>query len=164
MAETIRNREDLAARVEALRQAGKKVVLTTGCYDFLHVGAVRHLRAAKALGDVLVLGLRSDESIRRGLGPKRPLMLLEDRLGVLASFEMVDFAVVYDEEDASRLIAALAPDLLAVGGDEGAGTPLERAAVESAGGRVAEIVGDPEGHTTENLIAEIVKRYGPKGR
>jgi rfaE bifunctional protein nucleotidyltransferase chain/domain len=161
MAEVILDRSVLALRVKALQQQGKTVVFTNGCFDLLHVGHVRYLRGARALGDVLVLALNTDESIRRLKGPQRPLMGLEDRLGVLSAFEMVDIVTAFDEDTAMPILMALRPDIQAKGTDYTPDTVPEKDVVASYGGRVA-VVGDPKDHSSRDLIGEIIKRYGPK--
>ena len=108
----------LRRRIAALRRAGKRIVFTNGVFDLLHTGHVRYLRAAKALGDVLVVGLNSDRSVRRlGKGPGRPLVKGRDRAEVLAALEMVDYVVIFGEDTPLELIAALRPDVLVKGGD-----------------------------------------------
>jgi rfaE bifunctional protein nucleotidyltransferase chain/domain len=161
MAEVILDREVLARRVKELQAQGKTVVFTNGCFDLLHVGHVRYLRGAKALGDVLVLAINTDESIRRIKGNKRPLMSLEDRLGILSAFEMVDIVTAFDEDTAMPILMALKPDIQAKGTDYTTESIPEKDVVASYGGHVA-VVGDPKDHSSRNLIGEIVKRYGPK--
>ncbi len=137
MSEVILEWDDLVRRVADLRSKGQKMVFVEGCFDLLHVGHVRHLRHAKEQGDVLLVALRSDDSIRSLKGPRRPLMPLEDRMGVLSSFEMVDLVTVLAEESSRRLLDALQPDVVVK----------------------AEEAGD---HSIEGLIQEIARRYGPK--
>jgi len=158
LAEIILDRKILAAKVGELKAAGKTVVFANGCFDLLHVGHVRYLRGARALGDVLVLALNTDESIRRIKGPQRPLMTLEDRLGVLSEFEMVDFLTAFDEDTAMPILLELKPDIQAKGTDYTPDTVPEKDAVASYGGRVA-VVGDPKNHSSRNLIQEILARY-----
>ncbi len=161
MAEIILDRGLLAGRIRSLQSEGKKVVFANGCFDLLHVGHVRYLRGAKALGDALVLALNTDESIRRLKGPQRPLMSLEDRLGVLSEFEMVDFLTAFDEDTAVPILMALRPDIQAKGTDYTPETVPEKDAVASYGGQVA-VVGDPKDHSSRDLIREILSRSGKK--
>jgi D-beta-D-heptose 7-phosphate kinase/D-beta-D-heptose 1-phosphate adenosyltransferase len=161
MAEVILDRDVLARRVKELQAQGRTVVFTNGCFDLLHVGHVRYLRGAKALGDVLVLALNTDESIRRLKGSKRPLMSLEDRLGILSAFEMVDIVTAFDEDTAMPILLELKPDIQAKGTDYTTESIPEKDVVASYGGRVA-VVGDPKDHSSRDLIGEIVKRYGPQ--
>jgi len=97
-AEVVLNHLELSERLEALKAKGRKIVLSDGCFDLLRTGHARYLRAAKALGDVLVLALPSDEAVQKALGPGRPLLPLEDRLGILAAFEMVDWVTSYSKK------------------------------------------------------------------
>ena len=108
----------LRRRLTALRRAGRRIVFTNGVFDLLHPGHVRYLRAARRLGDVLVVGLNSDRSVRRlGKGPGRPLVNQRDRAEVLAGLEMVDSVIVFDDETPDRLIRTVQPDVLVKGGD-----------------------------------------------
>ncbi|MGH7740079.1 MAG: adenylyltransferase/cytidyltransferase family protein [bacterium] len=160
MAEIILDHAQLAARVQALQALGKKVVFANGCFDLLHVGHVRYLRGARALGDALVLAVNSDESVRRLKGSARPLLPLEDRLGILAAFEMVDFVTAFEEDTVSPLLLKLKPDLQAKGTDYTPDTIPEKDTVASYGGRVV-VAGDSKDHASKNLIQEIVEKYGP---
>lgn len=160
MAEIILDHAQLAAKVQALQAQGEKVVFANGCFDLLHVGHVRYLRGARALGDVLVLAVNSDGSVRRLKGPARPLLPLEDRLGILAAFEMVDFVTAFEEDTVAPLLLKLKPDLQAKGTDYTPETIPEKDTVASYGGRVA-VAGDRKDHASKNLIQEIVEKYGP---
>lgn len=161
MAEVVLDRKVLAGKIRALQAKGEKIVFANGCFDLLHVGHVRYLRGAKTLGDKLVLALNTDESIRRLKGPQRPLMSLEDRLGVLSQFEMIDFVTAFEEDTATPLLLALKPDIQAKGTDYTPDNVPEKDTVASYGGRVA-VVGDPKDHSSKDLIKEILSRYGPK--
>ena len=112
----ILSRENLKKELERLKEQGKRIVFTNGCFDILHVGHVRYLREAKALGDVLVIGLNSDASVDR-LKPGRPVNSEEQRAEVLASLVMVDYVTVFDEDTPYDLINLLKPDVLVKGGD-----------------------------------------------
>jgi rfaE bifunctional protein nucleotidyltransferase chain/domain len=161
MAEVILNHNELSRKIEALKAHGQKVVFTNGCFDLLHVGHVRYLRGAKALGDVLVLALNSDDSVRRLKGKERPLLPLEDRLGILSAFEMVDFITAFDDDTVTPLLLKLKPQIHAKGTDYTPETVPEKETVASFGGKVA-VVGDPKDHASKDLIQEILKKYGPK--
>jgi len=161
VAEVVLDRKALAGKIRALQAKGEKIVFANGCFDLLHVGHVRYLRGAKALGDKLVLALNTDESIRRLKGPQRPLMSLEDRLGVLSQFEMIDFVTAFEEDTATPLLLALKPDIQAKGTDYTPDNVPEKDTVASYGGRVA-VVGDPKDHSSKDLIKEILTRYGSK--
>jgi D-glycero-beta-D-manno-heptose 1-phosphate adenylyltransferase len=143
----------LAAR---LRAEGKRVVLANGVFDLLHVGHVRYLTAARALGDVLFVGVNGDAAVRRLKGAGRPLMPAAERVELLAALKPVDHVVVFDEDTADRLVALLRPDVHAKGTDYTRASVPEAASVKAAGGRV-EIVGDAKNHGTRDLIAQIRK-------
>jgi len=146
----------LAAR---LRAEGKRVVLANGVFDLLHVGHVRYLTAARALGDVLFVGVNGDAAVRRLKGPGRPLMPAAERVELLAALRPVDHVVVFDEDTADRLVSLLRPDVHAKGTDYTAASVPEAASVEAVGGRVA-IVGDPKAHATRDVIARIRRGDG----
>ena len=145
----------LAAR---LRADGKRLVLANGCFDLLHVGHVRYLSAARALGDVLFVGLNSDAAVARLKGPGRPLMPAVERVEMLGALRAVDHVVVFDEDTADRLVALVRPAVHAKGTDYTEATVPEAASVRAIGGHVA-IVGDPKAHATRDLIARIRERF-----
>lgn len=155
--------EEAERLASAWRGQGKRLVLANGCFDLLHVGHVRYLRAARALGDALVVGLNSDASVRRIKGPGRPVMPVGERAELVGSLAGVDAVVVFEEDTAEALIARLRPDIHAKGTDYSAESVPERAAVLAVGGRVA-IAGDPKGHSTKDLIAAILARFGSLAR
>jgi rfaE bifunctional protein nucleotidyltransferase chain/domain len=146
--------EEAGALARRLRADGQRVVLANGCFDLLHVGHVRYLTAARALGDVLFVGLNSDSAVARLKGPGRPLMPAAERAEVLAGLRAVDHVVVFDEDTADRLVSLVRPAIHAKGTDYTEATVPEAASVQAAGGRVA-IVGDPKDHATRDLIARI---------
>jgi len=148
-----------AARVaDRLRAAGKRIVLANGCFDLLHVGHVRYLQAARALGDVLFVGINDDAAVARLKGAGRPLMPAEERAEVLGALRAVDHVVVFDEDTADTLVAALQPAVHAKGTDYTPDTVPERETVRAHGGRVV-IVGDPKAHATRDAIQTIVERF-----
>jgi D-glycero-beta-D-manno-heptose 1-phosphate adenylyltransferase len=153
--------EAAGALATRLRGEGQRVVLANGVFDLLHVGHVRYLTAARALGDVLFVGVNGDAAVRRLKGPGRPLMPAAERVELLAALRPVDHVVVFEEDSADRLVALLRPDVHAKGTDYTAASVPEAASVRAAGGRV-EIVGDPKEHGTRDVIAQI-KRL-PDGR
>jgi len=122
--------------VPRLKRAGKKVVFTNGCFDLLHVGHLRILREAKRLGDILIIGLNADRSVKKLKGPGRPLVPQRERAELLAALEPVDYVVVFGEETPARLIAALRPDILVKGNDYASQIVIGREVVEQAGGKV----------------------------
>jgi rfaE bifunctional protein nucleotidyltransferase chain/domain len=147
----ILNREQLRRRVAEWRGAGERIILTNGCFDLLHVGHVRYLRSAKALGGRLVVGVNADESVRRLKGEGRPLMPAAERAEILAALECVDAVVVFAEPDVRALIREIRPDIHAKGTDYTADNVPERDTVLECGGRVA-IVGDPKDHSATELM------------
>jgi rfaE bifunctional protein nucleotidyltransferase chain/domain len=151
VSEKILDREQLRERVAWWRRTGERIVLTNGCFDVLHVGHVRYLRAAKALGGKLIVGLNSDDSVRALKGPGRPHVPAEERAEVLAALEPVDAVVVFPEADVRTLILEIRPDIHAKGTDYTAESVPEREVVIACGGRV-EIVGDPKDHSATELI------------
>lgn len=133
------------------RAAGEKIILTNGCFDLLHVGHVRYLRAAKSLGGKLVVAVNSDASARALKGEGRPRVPEAERAEILAAFEDVDAVTVFDALDVRDLIRLLRPDIHAKGTDYTASNVPERDVVIACGGRVA-IVGDPKDHSTTDLL------------
>lgn len=150
--------EKLVSKLEEGRLAGKKIVFTNGCFDILHVGHVRYLAAARSEGDLLVVGLNSDISVRSIKGDRRPLVNQDQRAEVLASLVWVDYVVVFDEPDPLRLIQTLKPDVLVKGADWGEENIIGAEFVKAMGGKIirAELV--PEASTTR-IIERIVKRF-----
>ncbi len=148
------DREPLRHRVEQWRAAGERIILANGCFDLLHVGHVRYLRAAKALGGKLIVALNSDDSVRRLKGEGRPLMPAAERAEILAALADVDAIVVFPEADVRALIRELRPDVHAKGTDYTSDTVPERDTVLECGGRVA-IVGDPKDHSVTAFVARL---------
>jgi len=151
--------EGARAVAEKARAAGRRVVLANGCFDLLHVGHVRYLEDARALGDLLIVGVNGDDAVRRLKGPGRPLMPAVERAEMLAALRAVDHVVVFEDDTADRLVALLRPAVHAKGTDYTAESVPERASVHAAGGRVA-IAGDAKQHSTRDVIAEILARFG----
>ncbi len=147
---------ELVPILKKLRRSGKKVVFTNGCFDLLHSGHVRYLREAKAAGDVLIIGLNSDRSVRGLKGPGRPLVPEGERAELLAALEMVDYVVIFDRPTPRELIAAIAPDILVKGGDWKRDRIAGADEVEAAGGRVL-IVPLVPGRSTSRLLEKIVE-------
>jgi rfaE bifunctional protein nucleotidyltransferase chain/domain len=158
----VTQKEALRLRDEA-RTAGKKAVFTNGCFDILHRGHVEYLQSASILGDLLFVGVNSDASVARIKGPERPIVVLEDRMRVLASLACVDYVVSFDEDTPAALIDRLVPDVLVKGGDWEAERVVGRATVEGHGGRVA-IVDFRRGYSTRKIIERIKERYCKKGQ
>jgi rfaE bifunctional protein nucleotidyltransferase chain/domain len=138
-------------RVEEARRTGLSIAFANGCFDVLHVGHVRYLAGAKAEGDVLVVGVNGDESVRKLKGPGRPVLPAEDRALLVAAVKVVDHVIVFAEDDVRALLDALRPDVHCKGTDYTEETVPERDVVRSYGGRIA-IVGDPKRHDTRALL------------
>ena len=149
-------RKDIAKFCEILRQGGQKVVFTNGCFDILHAGHVTYLEAAKAQGDVLVLGLNTDESVRRLKGPERPINSELDRAKVVGALRAVDYVVLFGEQTAEAVIAEVKPDVYVKGGDYTLDTLPEAKIVQSYGGKVV-FIDMVEGRSTTNIINKIKK-------
>ena len=146
----------------AWRVAGLRVVCTNGVFDLLHYGHLTYLEAARALGDVLVIGLNSDRSTRAYKGPLRPLVPEHERAALLLALQPVDYVVIFDDETAEQLVEHLQPDVYCKGGDYGgaSGKVLPEArVVERYGGQV-ELIPYLPGHSTSELIERIRTRYG----
>lgn len=141
-------RDNLSAFAAALRAHGQRIVFTNGCFDILHVGHVRYLGAARALGDCLVVGLNSDASVRRLKGPERPVNEEADRAEVLDALRAVDYVTIFDEPTAAELIEIIRPDVYVKGGDYTIATLPEAEIVRGYGGRVEFIDLVPERSTT----------------
>jgi D-beta-D-heptose 7-phosphate kinase/D-beta-D-heptose 1-phosphate adenosyltransferase len=144
----------LAARLAPSRADGGRVIFTNGCFDLLHPGHVRYLAAARALGDVLVVGLNSDASVRRLKGPPRPILHTGERAEVLAALTAVDHVIVFEEDTPRALITALRPDVLVKGADWAADDIVGAQEVRAGGGRVVRIDLVPGVSTTE-LIGRL---------
>ena len=143
--------EQLVERFGRPQRNGKRIVFTNGCFDLLHPGHVHSFEAARALGDVLIIGLNSDESVRTLKGPGRPVIPQDERAEILASMECVDAVVIFDELTPQRVVAALLPDVLVKGGDWPGNQIVGREEVEAAGGKVVLIDVVPGYSTTEIL-------------
>jgi rfaE bifunctional protein nucleotidyltransferase chain/domain len=142
-----------------LKVEGKKIVFTNGCFDILHVGHVRYLKKAKSLGDILIIGINTDRSVKTIKGEKRPIVPEKERAEVLSALEFVDYVVFFDDPDPLALIVALKPDVLVKGADWSKARIIGREAVENLGGRVVRIPMVP-GASSTGLIEKINKVYG----
>lgn len=148
------SKDKIADFCQVIRDGGKKVVFTNGCFDILHAGHVRYLNTAKSFGDVLVLGLNTDASVRRIKGPTRPINNELDRAEVVGALEAVDYVVLFDEPTAEALIKLVHPDVYVKGGDYTIETLPEGQIVLAYGGQV-ELVNLVAGRSTTNVIAKI---------
>ena len=152
------SREKLKKKIDALRGEGKKIVFTNGCFDILHVGHTRYLRDAKKQGDILVLGLNSDESVRTLKGEKRPLTPENERADILASLESVDYVTIFHELTPLKLIEYLRPHVLVKGGDWKEEEVVGRESVGKWGGKVV-IIPEIKGSSTTNVIEKVKKAF-----
>lgn len=157
----ILSRDRLRERVAEWRRAGQQIVLANGCFDLLHVGHVRYLHGAKALGGKLIVAMNSDASVRHIKGEGRPFMPAGERAEIIAALADVDAVVLFDEADVRALIREIRPDVQAKGTDYARENVPERDEVMAGGGRV-EIVGDPKDHSTSTMLAQL--RTRAKGR
>ncbi len=154
----IKSLDVLAPLIAAEKNRGKRIVFTNGCFDLLHAGHVKYLQKARNLGDLLVLGLNSDASVRRLKGAKRPLIDQDERAHLLAALDCIDYVTVFDEDTPLELITALKPYILVKGGDYSLDGVVGREIVESYGGRV-ELVTFVDGKSTTNIIERILELY-----
>lgn len=148
------SRVDAVRWIDRYQQQGGVVVFTNGVFDLLHPGHVRYLQQARALGDALVVGLNSDDSVRRNKGPERPITPAVERAEILAALECVDVVVIFDEDTPASIIDACHPDILVKGADWPADQIVGRDTVESRGGRVVRIPVEP-GQSTSAIISRI---------
>jgi D-beta-D-heptose 7-phosphate kinase/D-beta-D-heptose 1-phosphate adenosyltransferase len=151
----------LKHELDRLRSMGKKIAFTNGCFDILHVGHTRYLRQAREKGDVLVLALNSDSSVRQIKGEKRPLIPQDERADLLASLEFVDYITIFNETTPLELILFLKPDVLIKGGDWAEEEVVGRDEVISWGGTVV-IIPEIPGASTTNIVEKILTVYGNK--
>lgn len=150
------DRNKIVETCNEIRSGGKKIVFTNGCFDILHAGHVRYLTAAKSFGDILILGLNSDESVKILKGANRPINNEKDRAEVLLGLKAVDYVVIFGERTAEKLISEVRPDVYVKGGDYTIDKIPEAKIVQSYGGRV-ELVQFLAGHSTTNIIKAINK-------
>lgn len=152
---------DLNGLIEIRRRAekeGKKIVFTNGCFDILHRGHVHYLEKAKTLGDILIVGLNSDESVKKIKGEKRPIVSQDDRAFVLSALGCVDYVCIFDEETPEELIKKLVPDILVKGADWEKEDIVGKDIVEKSGGQVVTIP-EVKGKSTKKIIHTIIDRY-----
>jgi rfaE bifunctional protein nucleotidyltransferase chain/domain len=156
--ENILSREKLKERLDILKGEGKTIVFTNGCFDIIHAGHVRYLTEAKKLGDILVLALNSDSSVKVIKGDERPIVPEEERAIVVGSLESVDYVTLFDEETPLRLIEYLRPHILVKGGDWDEESVVGRDAVRQWGGAVV-IIPEVKGASTTNIIEKIRNNF-----
>ena len=150
---TIVTRAELSQIREKLKREGRKVVFTNGCFDIVHRGHVEYLTKAKALGDVLFVGMNTDSSVRRLKGTTRPIVCQDDRAFVLAAFRVVDYVCLFDEDTPHELIKAIVPDVLVKGSDWTIDSIVGKDIVEAAGGTVQTI-----DFVTNRSTTDIIKK------
>jgi len=154
MQSIVLTREELVERVATARENGARIVLANGCFDVLHVGHVRYLAGARELGDVLIVGINSDQQVAAQKGSGRPVLPAEERAEIVAALESVTYVTIFDEPTVEQLLLTLKPDVHAKGTDYTTDTVPERDVVRSYGGQVA-IVGDPKDHSTSEIISRL---------
>jgi D-beta-D-heptose 7-phosphate kinase/D-beta-D-heptose 1-phosphate adenosyltransferase len=150
----IMTHDRVSAFVAAARAAGRRVVFTNGVFDLLHPGHVRYLQEARALGDLLVVGLNADESVRRNKGPLRPINPQDERAEVLAALASVDAVVIFSEDTPAEIVRLVQPDILVKGADWPADQIVGRDTVEARGGRVVLVPVEP-GYSTTAIVERI---------
>jgi rfaE bifunctional protein nucleotidyltransferase chain/domain len=158
-AQKIKTLEEIIQLRAHFRKLGKKLVFTNGCFDILHVGHIRYLNKARSLGDVLVVGVNSDRSVREIKGQSRPIVSELERAEVLAAFASVDFVFIFDEPTPKHVIEAIVPDVLVKGADWDISEIVGRDTVEKAGGVVLNL---PliEGSSTTEIVRKVFERFG----
>ncbi len=154
----VKSLPELKRTVTNLKKKGKKIVFTNGCFDLLHPGHIYYLKEAKKKGDILILGLNSDSSVRKLKGKERPLISQKDRADLLSNFEFIDYIFIFNELTPAKAIRAISPDVLVKGGDYKKKEIIGGKFVEEKGGKVV-IIPFLKGHSTTKLIKKI-KRVG----
>ena len=159
--EKVKEKEELRKVLEEAKSKGKRIVFTNGCFDLLHIGHLRYLEKAKALGDILVAGVNSDLSVQRLKGQERPIFPLAERMEILSGFECVDYVTSFDESTPLELISFFKPHVLVKGGDWTKETTVGKEVVEGLGGEVV-ILPFVEGNSTTNIIETVLQRYAKR--
>ncbi|MFH1888895.1 MAG: D-glycero-beta-D-manno-heptose 1-phosphate adenylyltransferase [Candidatus Omnitrophota bacterium] len=154
----IKNPEELNRIIARLKARGKRVVFTNGCFDLLHYGHIKYLEEARKNGDLLIVGINSDDSVKRIKGKKRPVLNEKDRLRMVAALESVDYVTLFKEDTPLETIKSIKPDVLVKGADWNKSDIVGRDIVLSRGGRVS-VIRLAKGHSTSNLIRKIAKRF-----
>jgi rfaE bifunctional protein nucleotidyltransferase chain/domain len=157
-ADKVKKLDEIVRWRAGLREQGKKLVFTNGCFDILHVGHVRYLKEARSLGDALIVGINSDRSVREIKGKSRPIVSELERAEVVAALACVDFTVIFDDPTPKNIIDAIIPDVLVKGADWGISEIVGRDTVEKAGGVVLNI---PlvEGSSTTEIIRKVIEHF-----
>ena len=150
----IENRQELSKKIQSLKKEGKKIVFTNGCFDILHVGHVTYLSKAKSLGDILIVGINSDSSVKKLKGAARPINDLASRMVVLDSLKSVDLVVPFEEDTPIALIELIKPDIHVKGGDYKEDQLVESKVVKTNGGKVV-IIPFVNGYSVTTLLGKI---------
>ena len=158
MKQKIIGEKGLLRIIKNLKTRGKRIVFTNGCFDLLHIGHIRYLEKARTLGDILVVGVNSDSSVRILKGPKRPILPVKERAEILSGLGCVDYITIFNEQDPLKLITSLHPHVLVKGGDWTKEQIVGGDVVERSGGKVV-IISFVKGTSTSNLIGTILKKY-----
>ena len=158
MRDKIKNLQDLIESVGLHKKEGKKIVFTNGCYDLIHIGHIRCFQEGKKLGDILIVALNSDRSVRSIKGPPRPIVPQEERAEIVSSLESVDYVTIFDQDDPLEVISSVKPDILVKGGDWNSNAIVGRDVVESYGGKVFALPLVPDVSTTQ-IIKTIASHY-----
>lgn len=161
MKQKLKTLSELKDILDREKARGQKIAVANGCFDLLHVGHVRYLQAAKGLADILVVALNSDRSVAALKGPGRPLMSQEERAEILSALIWVDYIVFFDELKLDKVLLTLRPHYQVKGTDYSADSVPEGEVVRAYGGEV-KIAGDPKDHSTRDVIATILERFGPR--
>ena len=157
MKDKIKNLGELVEIVEVLKKEGKKIVFTNGCFDLLHIGHVRCFRDSKKLGDVLIVAINSDRSVRSIKSPTRPIIPQDERAEIMSALKSVDYVIIFDQHDPLQIITSIRPDILVKGGDWDLDTIVGRDVVESYGGKVFALPLVP-GVSTTQIINKICEK------
>jgi len=158
MKQKIIGKKELLRIIKNLKTRRKRIVFTNGCFDLLHIGHIRYLEKARTLGDILVVGVNSDSSVRILKGPKRPILPVKERAEILSGLGCVDYITIFNEQDPLKLITSLHPHVLVKGGDWTKEQIVGGDVVERSGGKVV-IIPFVKGTSTSNLIGTILKKY-----
>jgi len=159
--DNIKNLEELTKSIDFHKKKGRKIVFTNGCYDLIHIGHLRCFEEGKKLGDILIVALNSDNSVRTIKGPPRPIIPQEERAEIVSSLKSVDYVTIFDRDDPMEVITSIKPDILVKGGDWNLKTIVGRDIVESYGGKVFSL---PlvKGVSTTQIIKNIASHYSGK--
>jgi len=152
--------DELAQKIAHLKDQGKRIILANGCFDLIHVGHIRYLREAKARGDILVVALNSDRSIRQLKGSGRPLLEEGERVEIIAALEFVDFVTIFDDLTVEKVLRRLQPHVHAKGSDYSPETVPEKETAKAIKADIA-ITGGPKVRSTSDIIKEIKRKFSP---